>query len=179
VLTRSGASPGDDVFISGVPGEAAAGLALLRTGSQQEGASARLRQRFLRPKPRLDLGRALRTIASAAMDVSDGLLADLEKLCAASGCGARLELDALPPSVAMRALFNETECLQYALAGGDDYELLFTVAPANAAAVRSRSIAGTPVTRIGVMTEERSVRCFLEGSEFFPERTGYDHFAEP
>lgn len=176
-LARSGARPGDDLFISGVPGEAAAGLSLLRTGSQQDGASARLRQRFLRPKPRLDLGRALRTVASAAMDVSDGLLVDLEKLCAASGCGAQLELDALPPSTAMRALFDEDECLQYALAGGDDYELLFSVAPANAAAARSRSIAGTPVTRIGVMTTGQGVRCLLKGREYVAERAGYDHFS--
>ncbi len=178
-LTRSGARPGDGVFISGVPGEAAAGLSLLRAGSQQEGAAARLRRRFLRPKPRLDLGRALRTVASAAMDVSDGLLTDLEKLCSASGCGARLELDALPRSDAMRALFDENECLRYALAGGDDYELLFSVAPANVEAVRARSIAGTPVTRIGVMTAESGVRCVLGGNEYSPAHTGYDHFAGP
>lgn len=178
-LTRSGARPGDEVFVSGVPGEAAAGLSLLRAGSQQEGAAARLRRRFLRPKPRLELGRALRTVASAAMDVSDGLLTDLEKLCTASGCGARLELDALPRSDAMRALFDEKECLQYALAGGDDYELLFSVAPAHADAVRARSIAGTPVTRIGVMTPELGVRCFLEGVEYSPAHTGYDHFVGP
>ena len=176
-LARSGARPGDELFISGVPGEAAAGLSLLRSGSQHEGASARLRGRFLRPKPRVNLGRALRTIASAAMDVSDGLLTDLEKLCAASGCGAQLELDALPQSTAMRALFDEDECLEYALAGGDDYELLFCIAPANAAAARSRSIAGTPVTRIGVMTAEEGVRCVRGGRDYVPARAGYDHFA--
>lgn len=178
-LTRAGARPGDDLFVSGVPGEAAAGLALLRAGSQQEGASARLRQRFLRPKPRVDAGRALRTIASAAMDVSDGLLGDLEKLCAASECGARIELEALPRSAAMRTLFDSDECLRFALAGGDDYELLFSVSPANAAAVRARSIAGTPVTRIGTMTAESGVRCFLDGKEYAVERGGYDHFAKP
>lgn len=176
-LARAGARPGDEVFVSGVPGEAAAGLSLLRSGSQQEGASARLRGRFLRPTPRVGLGRALRTVASAAMDVSDGLLVDLEKLCTASGCGAQLDLDALPPSTALRALFDEDECLQFALAGGDDYELLFCVAPANAAAARSRSIAGTPVTRIGVITAEKGVRCLRGGREYVAARAGYDHFA--
>jgi thiamine-monophosphate kinase len=176
-LTRAAARPGDEVFVSGVPGEAAAGLALLRAGSEQEGDSARLRQRFLRPKPRIELGRALRTIASAAMDISDGLLGDLEKLCAASECGARIELEALPSSTAMRALFDPEECLRLALTGGDDYELLFSVAPANAAAVRARAIAGTPVVRIGAITAERGVRCFLGGKIHEVECTGYDHFA--
>jgi thiamine-monophosphate kinase len=177
-LTRSGAQPGDEIFVSGIPGEAAAGLSLLRRGAQQEEASARLRERFMRPTPRVDLGRALRTVASAAMDVSDGLLVDLEKLCAASGCGAQLDLDTLPASSAMQALFDEEECLQFALAGGDDYELLFCVTPANAAAARARSIVGTPVTRIGVMTAGKGVRCLRKGHEYFAARAGYDHFAE-
>lgn len=177
-LTRSGAQPGDEIFVSGIPGEAAAGLSLLRRGAQQEEASARLRERFMRPTPRVDLGRALRTVASAAMDVSDGLLVDLEKLCAASGCGAQLDLDTLPASSAMQALFDEEECLQFALAGGDDYELLFCVTPANAAAARARSIVGTPVTRIGVMTAGKGVRCLRKGREYFAARAGYDHFAE-
>lgn len=177
-LTRSGAQPGDEIFVSGIPGEAAAGLSLLRRGAQQEEASARLRERFLRPTPRVDLGRALRSVASAAMDVSDGLLVDLEKLCAASGCGAQLDLDTLPASSAMQALFDEEECLQFALAGGDDYELLFCVTPANAAAARARSIVGTPVTRIGVMTAGKGVRCLRKGHEYFAARAGYDHFAE-
>ena len=176
-LTRSGARPGDEIFISGVPGEAAAGLALLRDGSKQEDAAAHLIQRFLRPTPRVQVGRALRTVASAAMDVSDGLLADLGKLCAASGCGARLELDALPVSRPMRTLFREEECLQYALAGGDDYELLFAVTPGHAAALRDRTFADVPLTRIGSMTSDEGVRCFLGDNEHVPARAGYDHFA--
>src|SRR5690606_35852155 len=87
-LRRDGAQPGDLVYVSGMPGEAAAGLELLK--HSRGGDSQHLVQRFLRPTPRLALGNALRGVAHAAMDVSDGLLTDLRKLCAASGCGARL-----------------------------------------------------------------------------------------
>lgn len=177
-LTRSGARAGDDIFISGVPGEAAAGLALLRAGAKQADAAVHLIQRFLRPTPRVQVGRGLRTVATAAMDVSDGLLADLGKLCEASGCGARLELEALPASPPMRTLFRGEECLQHALTGGDDYELLFTVAPTNVAALRDRAFAPIPLTRIGSMTSEPGVHCFLGGKEYVPARTGYDHFAQ-
>ena len=93
-LTRSGARPGDVLFVSGVPGEAAAGLAVVQRHISAGAAADHLRRRFLRPEPRVELGRRLRTIASAAMDVSDGLIVDLSKLCKASRCGARVELDA-------------------------------------------------------------------------------------
>lgn len=176
-LTRSGARAGDRVFVSGVPGEAAAGLALLRSGARNHASCEHLRRRFLRPEPRIALGRALRTVASAAMDVSDGLLADLEKLCAASGVGARLELDTLPQSPAMQACFDEEACLRYALTGGDDYELLFCVSPANDPAVRAERIAGVPIRAIGTITSERSVRCEYKGEPYAIERSGYDHFA--
>lgn len=176
-LSRSGAHAQDALYVSGVLGEAAAGLAVMRTQASDDDAVEHLKARFLRPEPRLELGRALRTIASAAMDVSDGLLADLEKLCAASGCGARLDVEALPQSPAMQACFDEQTCLRYALTGGDDYELLFTVAPANEAALRASALAGVKVTRIGAMTAEQGVRCLRNGEQLVLERGGYDHFA--
>ena len=175
-LTRAGAQPGDELYVSGVPGEAAAGLALVRTGALEGGPSAHLRQRFLRPQPRIELGRALRTIANAAMDVSDGLLADLQKLCAASRCGARVELESLPPSAEMRTLFDEDTCIRHALTGGDDYELLFSIAPANASVLAAGTLAGVAVTRIGILTPERDVQCLLAGKPYRIERAGYDHF---
>jgi thiamine-monophosphate kinase len=128
-LTRSGARPGDLVMVSGVPGEAAAGLHVIQQHMQLNETTAQLQWRFLRPRPRIALGRQLRTVASAAMDVSDGLLTDLQKLCAASQCGALLSIDALPPSPAMQELFDADTALDYALAGGDDYELIFTLPP--------------------------------------------------
>jgi thiamine-monophosphate kinase len=177
-LTRSGARPGDLLFISGVPGEAAAGLAMVQGGRNQTPAEQHLRQRFLRPTPRVTLGNALRGLASAAMDVSDGVLVDLEKLCGASGCAARLDVDALPASTAMQALFSNDDCVHYALAGGDDYEIMFTLPAAH---VRELSVVtdGGPVcTRIGVITEGRGVECSRQGRPFVMRQRGYDHFAQ-
>jgi thiamine-monophosphate kinase len=176
-LTRSGAKPGDVLMVSGVTGEAAAGLQVIQQQLPAGAAATHLQRRFLRPEPRVTLGRRLRTIASAAMDVSDGLLADVAKLCEASKCGTQLDVDRLPASVAMRELFPEDACLDYALSGGDDYELIFTVPPQQAAALTTS--AGEPsLTKIGVMTAGQSVQCIRAGAPFTPRRTGYDHFAE-
>ncbi|HLS80853.1 MAG TPA: thiamine-phosphate kinase [Steroidobacter sp.] len=177
-LTRSGARPGDLLYVSGSLGEAAAGLSLIERGTADDGGAAEhLRRRFLRPQPRIELGRALRRLASAAMDVSDGLLADTRKLCAASGCGAFIEIDALPRSAALSELFDEGVCLQQQLAGGDDYELLFTVEPGREQELKQ--IVEPQLTRIGVITSEREVRCLRNGSDFDPGRVaGYDHFEQ-
>lgn len=176
-LTRSGAKPGDLLFVSGIPGEAAAGLAVIQRRMMGGEAASFLKHRFLRPRPRIELGRQLRNVASAAMDVSDGLLTDLKKLCAASGCGAQLNVDALPESTAMRELFEADDCWQYALAGGDDYELLFTLPPERAAALRTTVQLRQRVTQIGVITADTAVHCLLDGQPFRIKRGGYDHFA--
>jgi len=178
-LTRSGAKPGDLLFVSGIPGEAAGGLAVVQRRIMGGEAASFLKHRFLRPRPRIELGRKLRNFATAAMDVSDGLLTDLKKLCAASGCGARLNVDALPESAAMRELFEADDCWQYALAGGDDYELLFTLPPERATALRTTLQLQQRVTQIGVITADTGVHCLLEGQPFRIKRGGYDHFANP
>ena len=141
-------------------------------------ATAQLQWRFLRPRPRVALGRQLRTVATAAMDVSDGLLTDVQKLCAASHCGARLNVDALPASTAMRELFDEDIALDYALAGGDDYELIFTLPPE----LDCRSCWRNEIPRCRSRTSVSSrrgsgVQCERHGAAFAPRRTGYDHFA--
>jgi thiamine-monophosphate kinase len=174
-LTRSGAQPGDLLFISGYPGEAAAGLAVVQTRIPPSQAADQLRQRFLRPEPRLALGRYLRTIATAAMDVSDGVLTDLEKLCAASHCGAQLNVDSLPLSESIRALFDADTCVDYALAGGDDYELLFTIPQERARELMQWNQPA--LTQIGVVTAGQGVRCMRDGKPFEPNQRGYDHFA--
>jgi thiamine-monophosphate kinase len=174
-LTRSGARPGDLLFISGHPGEAAAGLAIVQRQIPAGEAAEALRRRFLRPEPRLALGRHLRTIATAAMDVSDGVLTDVEKLCVASGCGAQLNVDSLPLSAAMRALFDADACVDFALAGGDDYELLFTVPADRVREATTQSLL--PLTQIGVITVGPQVQCLRNGNPYTPDRTGYDHFA--
>ncbi|HEX2493588.1 MAG TPA: thiamine-phosphate kinase [Steroidobacter sp.] len=176
-LMRSGARAGDLLFVSGVPGEAAAGLATIQRHMDGGEAGAHLRRRFWRPQPRVELGRTLRTIAGAAMDVSDGLLSDCEKLCAASGCGALIDLNALPASQSMRALFDENACMGFQLAGGDDYELLFTLAPERVAELR---VVQGPLnaTQIGVITAGGAVRCERGGRIVsVADCGGYDHFA--
>jgi thiamine-monophosphate kinase len=140
-------------------------------------AAAQLQWRFLRPRPHVALGRQLRTIATAAMDVSDGLLTDLQKLCTASHCGARLDIDALPPSAAMRELFDADKVIDFALAGGDDYELIFTLAPARLPELMAQRDPALPLTKIGVITAGSGVQCERHGAAFTPRRTGYDHFA--
>jgi thiamine-monophosphate kinase len=180
-LRRSGAAPGDALFVSGTPGDAAAGLASLMGGDAPEAAgvgasvaampSDRRRAfeaRFLFPTPRVALGRALSSLASACIDVSDGLVGDLGKLAAASGCAAVLDLDALP-STAPRP------CVLY---GGDDYELLFTVPPAQSAAVAT--LPG--ITRIGEMRCGEGVTLREGGRESSAasaaaSAAGFDHFA--
>jgi len=175
-LTRSGAKPGDLLFVSGIPGEAAAGLAVVQRRILGGESASFLKHRFLRPRPRIELGRQLRTVATAAMDVSDGLLTDLKKLCAASGVGARLNVDALPESAAMRELFEPDDVLQFALAGGDDYELLFTLPPERIEAIATLQLQQR-VTHIGVITSDTGVQCLRDGQPFRIKRAGYDHFA--
>jgi len=155
-LLRSGARPGDELWVSGAPGLAALGLAYLRGGCDLEGtARAAALRRLHAPEPRVALGIALRSIASACIDVSDGLLADLGHLLRASGAAAELQVDALlAPLHAVLAdavCTPGSECVRQAvLSGGDDYELLFTAAPDRADAVLAAATsAATPVMRIG------------------------------
>jgi thiamine-monophosphate kinase len=175
-LRRSGAQPGDRVYVSGWPGEAAAGLAALRHGVQFEAPDTLVR-RYLYAEPRVALGCALRGLASAAMDVSDGLLGDLGKLCNASGVGARLDLARLPVSDELARRHARGDCERFVLSGGDDYELLFT-APAGAATrVPELAMPGVPLHCIGEIEARPGVRCVRDGREVAVEEGGYDHFA--
>ncbi|HSQ70014.1 MAG TPA: thiamine-phosphate kinase [Steroidobacteraceae bacterium] len=176
-LRRSGARPGDELFVSGWPGESAAGLELLQRDSGSAGTDP-LARRFLFPEPRLGLGRALRGLASAAMDVSDGLLGDLEKLCRASSVSATLELDQLPVSPVLAARFPPERAEQFILHGGDDYELLFTLPPgARSAEQLQRLLGACVVHRIGRIGGGRGVSCLRDGRSVGMPQGGYDHFA--
>jgi thiamine-monophosphate kinase len=180
-LTRSGARSGDALFVTGTPGDAAAGLDLLQhkvAAPAHSTHAAQLMARLLRPEPRVQLGRALRTLASAAIDISDGLLTDLDKLCAASGCGARLDVDALPLSPALRTLFPADACVHYALAGGDDYEIMFSIPPTRLAQVAALNGSTALCTRIGEIIGPRTVECWRAGRPFGVTRRGYEHFPE-
>jgi thiamine-monophosphate kinase len=181
ILKRSGAQPGDLVYVSGIPGEAAAGLNVIQTGKAGSDAAMQLRQRFERPEPRVELGRALRTLATAAMDVSDGLLTDLGKLCRASGCEATLNLDLLPASLLMRTLYDAEATERFALAGGDDYELLFTLAPERVAEFEHVVSPLALCTCIGKIARggqaPGTVTCLRNGQTVAVNAPGFDHFA--
>jgi thiamine-monophosphate kinase len=170
-LTRSGAKPGDAIFISGSPGEAAAGLQAMQKSIPE---SSVLIDRFLWPEPRVHLGRALREMASAAIDVSDGLLADLGHITSQSGVAARIDLASLPISPTMSKLFDRNTCERFVLSGGDDYELLFTV-PKN----RLLLMKSLPVqcTQIGEVIHGSGVICHRSGQPVEFVNRGYDHFA--
>jgi thiamine-monophosphate kinase len=165
-LLRSGARPGDSIFVSGTVGDAAGGLALMKQGRFDD----ELGRRFLRPTPRIGVGRSLQKKASAAIDISDGLAGDLRKLLDASGVAGQLDIESLPLSAALLAHFDVTESRNLALTGGDDYELCFT---ADAAAVRE--IEG--VTAIGRVTQGSGLICHLDGDVVHVDDCGYRHFS--
>ena len=185
-IRRAGALPGDDVWVSGELGGAMLALAAI-DGRTKLGADelAPLQRRLERPEPRVALGIALRGTASAMLDVSDGLTGDLGHILDASGAGARVDLERIPcaPALAARRQGPERElALACLLAGGDDYELLFTAR--NAARERVAAIAqevGVPLTRIGKVTPpETGLVVRAEGGvalRALPR--AFDHFAAP
>lgn len=177
-LLRAGARPGDAVYVTGTLGDAALALAD-RRGERRLTAPERaaLRDRLERPLPRVAEGMALRDLASSAIDVSDGLLADLGHVLAASGVGARLTLGAIPLSATYRARLSEVGW-DYALAGGDDYELCFTVPPGQPAEIDALARRlDVPLTAIGEITSGRALEIYDEaGRAYQPKGQGYDHF---
>ena len=177
-LRRSGARPGDLVYVSGTLGDA--GLALLaRQGLYvQAGTLGSLNERLDRPTPRLTVGRALRGLAAAAIDVSDGLGADLGHVCVASGVAATLYLDRLPLSPAVGAYVAETGDWRMPLSAGDDYELCFTVPAARQGEVEALgSQLDVPLTWIGTVEKGNGVRAVLpDGGGLAEVPAGYDHF---
>ncbi|HYD76711.1 thiamine-phosphate kinase [Ramlibacter sp.] len=183
-LLRSGARPGDDIWVSGTLGDARLALEALRGGLALPPAMlASVRERMDRPVPRLALGQALRGIASAAIDVSDGLLGDLGHLLRRSGAGATLDTVAAQALLAARrlpdaaALPDAATQLEYVLAGGDDYELAFT-APADRRGDVEAAAAtcATPVTRIGRVDTEPGVRLVGDGARADRPYRSFDHF---
>ena len=174
-LLRSGARPGDLLFVSGTLGDARLGLERLRA----KGAPPRESLRQRRPVPRIALGLLSRRYASAAIDVSDGLSQDLAHLCLASGVGAQVDAARLPLSRAVRAAFPDAlEAARWALAGGEDYELLLCVpAPRSAGFLRACARAGERVTQIGRVVRGRRPELRLPGGARTEGVPGFDHFA--
>jgi len=178
-LRRSGARPGDQLFVSGTPGDAAAGLALEEGRLvAPPGARDYLRERFLLPTPRVALGERLRGFASACIDVSDGLLADAGKLAHASGSGVELSYEQLPLSEALAATLGEERARLLALSGGDDYELCFAVPTAHVAQLQAElPPQDWNYQCIGVLSETRGERVLRAGTVMEFSHSGYQHFA--
>lgn len=170
-LRRDGARPGDHLFVTGTLGDAALALEGLLAGVPVPDV---LRRRLERPEPRLAEGRALAGVASACIDLSDGLVADLGHLCEASGCGARLEAARIPRSGEASKWLEARGDWRPLLAGGDDYELCFTVPPERLDALAA---SGIFCTRIGEMVQGSGVTVLDERGEPLPPMPGYDHFA--
>jgi thiamine-monophosphate kinase len=186
-LTRDGARPGDEVYVSGEVGSAAAGLALLRaaapvaSGKPAVATSDSLVSAYLRPQPRVRLGLLLarNRAASACVDLSDGLADGLHRIAEASGVGIAIDADALPIDAAARALIESSgeDPVVQAIAGGDDYELLFAVRPrTHRRLTPAARHGGVAITRIGECTADRAVVIRRAGSSV-PVGAGFSHFA--
>lgn len=201
-MQRSGGSPGDILFVSGNTGDAAAGLVLeqkaLQAGVATEGLSrgaspqrtssapaaldenARyLRDRFLFPTPRVELGQRLRAFASACIDISDGLFGDAGRLAVASGCGMSIFHEQLAVSAQLIAMVGDEQARHYALTGGDDYELCFAVAPDRVESLeRALPSERWQYRRIGQL-EASAKRSLIRGGTVIDfSHSGFDHFTD-
>lgn len=178
-VLRSGARPGNILFVSGRLGEAELGLQLIRKSKRRASSRDPLLRKNLYPEPRLALGRWLaeKRLASAMMDLSDGLSTDLPRLCAASGVGALLTASKIPVvRMRKRGRRGDAPALDLALHGGDDYELLFTV-PSRKWKKIPRSFRGIPITAIGEITKQRALLLMDErGREIPLPNRGWDPF---
>lgn len=178
-LRRDGAYAGDHIYVSGSLGDSAAGLALaLNPPSLLSATDSYLLERFYRPTPRVEMGRLLRPYASAVIDISDGLLGDLQHILQRSHMGAELELQHVPLSEQLLATMPRQDALLKALTGGEDFELCFTVNPADEAnMLRELQRLQVPLTRIGTITHRTGLRMALDGEEFsLPAHLGFQHF---
>ena len=185
-LRRDAGQPGDVLVVTGTLGDAAAGLAIAGgaeqpgTGAPRGGSAvqlAELRRRFEYPEPRVEFGRCARGIASAAMDLSDGIAGDLPRLAAASALAAHVDVRLLPLSEALLAVAPADQARRWALSGGDDYELLLAVAPARL--VELQGVAGScglRLTAIGELRPGGGVTWSMDGAPMCGGPGGYDHF---
>ena len=185
MVHRSGAKPGDRVMVTGTIGDAALGLAILKGGkihaaTTDTAARETLVGRYRVPQPRVAMAEIVRAHASAAMDVSDGLAGDLTKLCGVSGVSAAIDLPSIPLSDAAKDLVSRgivgTETL---IAGGDDYEILCTIAEDRVEAfAQAAKRAGVPVSSIGTVVAGSTAPTFIDGQgrEIALERRSYSHF---
>ena len=174
-IKRSGASVGDDVYVTGYPGEAGAGLLLFdKTGERLNS----LLDAYQSPQPRIEVGVGLRMLASAAIDVSDGLLADLAHLLDSSDVGAEINVEKIPISAEMLEFTSRDKALSLALTAGDDYELCFCACPSNQGEVKKLGkSAGVIITRIGCIVGKQGIRLLGDSvNNLDLAKKGYQHF---
>ena len=186
-LLRSGAQVGDDIYVSGTLGDARLALDALQGKIElPPEVLAQARLRLEQPTPRVALGKALRGVATSAIDISDGLAGDLGHILKASGVGAQVDVEVTMNLIAAhayiywsKAVFDTQKQLQIAFSGGDDYELAFTAPPAARQTVQAAAASSqTPVTRIGVIESEPGLRLFDAQGQLIPARfASFDHFA--
>jgi thiamine-monophosphate kinase len=179
ILRRAGAHAGDEVYVTGRIGDAAAGLQILQAGGDASGCCAR---RFLRPEPRVKAGWLLgaNRAATACIDLSDGLADGVRLLAEASGVGITIDERAVPVSAEAAAWFtaHTGDPVTASICGGDDYELLFTVRPKLRGRLRhvQRASGNLPMTCIGIVTKGRDVLLKATDGKTRPLPTGYEHF---
>lgn len=177
-LMRANARVGDLVYVTGNVGDAAAALAVIRQElTVGKSAFNYFMSHYYRPQPRIKEAKMLRGISQCAIDISDGLLADLGHICEESGVGARIDLERIPVSTALNKVAEAEQIADWALAGGDDYQLCFTVAPDKLGQVQALIDSGKlHANAIGEIVKGSGVDVLLEGEVFEPKRRGYNHF---
>ncbi|MGD8569406.1 MAG: thiamine-phosphate kinase [Gammaproteobacteria bacterium] len=185
-LTRSGAKPGDRIFVSGQLGDAALALQLLQPRMSQYreinlpvDQQQLIMNRLNRPVPRVGLGIALRNVATAVIDISDGLAADLDHLLTAANVGATIDLEQIPVSKTLKQLQTTVDTQNLIIAGGDDYELCFTVPAEKCQALEAiQQHLSVDVTVIGQIEQTPGSRFRKNGALLTVQRRGYEHFSE-
>jgi len=179
-LSRSAAKVGDWLYVTGELGDAALALKNIQGEVALDGSSKdRVIEQLDYPKPRVLAGQLLRDYATAAIDLSDGLLADLKHICKGSNVGARLKLENVPISKIMLNTLGRDKAIELAVSGGDDYELLFSVSEDNKVGMETAlSNSGIPTTCIGQLTGCEGVTTLLDGEKVIINNNGFEHFSE-
>ena len=177
-LRRDGAQVGDLIYVSGTLGDSRAGLELLQNPQSHAQQADYLLQRFLRPSPRIDLGMALRGIATAAIDISDGLLADLGHLLRRSGVAGQIELESLPRSTALHSFCDAAQAMRWAATGGEDFELCFTCPESRKSDIEAISAQlGLRLSAIGRVSVGSELEVKSQGQSWLnPHGAGFEHF---